>query len=665
MTLTRKTAALLDLPPDAARVRAMAQRDRGGMRKSAWLALAVLLALATWSLHGACAAEPRDNPLAPVDLSSPRATFDAFRTNLEKAYRAWRLRENFEQVRQLGDRILRTLDLHEIGEAFREEAGINAALYLHDTLARIGMPPLDALPDAKAVAEQGLTTWTFPGTEIEIVKVTEGEHAGEFQFSAHSVRQARKFYELVQNLPAPPGFIDAVGARRTSPGLLMPEPLARRVWELPGIAFTRLLDEPLWKWVASIGSILASVIMGLSLWRAGRRWDRRCRRRDRGWPIGVPLAMLLGLGLITALQYWIIDAVQLRDPAVFAIALILTVLRYGVIAWLVAALIASVGDLVVQSFASQSRSLDAALIRLCFRILSIAAALTVILYAAGQLGVSITPIIAGLGVGGLAVALAIRPTLENIVGGFVLFADKPVRVGEFCSFGSMMGTVEEIGLRSTRLRALDRTVITVPNADFSQMQIVNFSRRDMNLFQAKLGLRYETTPDQLRFVAAKIRKLLIQHSKVSPDPARVRFSEFGDSAYILEVFALVRAADWNEFVAIKEDLNFRIAEIILECGTGFAFPSQTLYVARDRGIDVQRGQATEAEVARWREEKRLPFPNFDYAERAEMADTLPFPSPDSPDYLPPRAPSGTPAKNPTARAGRYRRWRRLLGVSSG
>lgn len=162
----------------------------------------------------------------------------------------------------------------------------------------------------------------------------------------------------------------------------------------------------------------------------------------------------------------------------------------------------------------------------------------------------------------------------------VLFADKPVRVGEFCAFGDKMGTVEAIGLRSTRIRSLDRTPITVPNAEFfAAADQDNFTRRDMNLFQCSIGLRYETTADQLRYVAAKIRKLLIQHSKVLPDPARVRLSEFGASAYVLDVFALVQCADWNEFLAVKEDLNLRIIDIVAESGTGFAFPSQTVYLA--------------------------------------------------------------------------------------
>jgi MscS family membrane protein len=256
------------------------------------------------------------------------------------------------------------------------------------------------------------------------------------------------------------------------------------------------------------------------------------------------------------------------------------------------------------------------------------------------------------------VALAIRPTLENIIGGFVLFLDRPVRVGEFCGFGDKTGTVEEIGLRSTRIRGLDRTVITVPNADFVQLQIVNYTRRDMNLFQSSISLRYETTPDQLRYVAVKIRKLLIQHNKVLADPARVRLSAFGDSAFVLEVFAFVRAAGWDEFLAIKEDLNLRIAEIVRESGTGFAFPSRTVYFSRDGGVDGARAEEAEAEVHRWREEKRLPFPEFDFAERAEMTDILPFPPEGSPDFRP--APQTPPPRDTGDTLKHHSSWLKLL-----
>lgn len=153
--------------------------------------------------------------------------------------------------------------------------------------------------------------------------------------------------------------------------------------------------------------------------------------------------------------------------------------------------------------------------------------------------------VAGLGVGGLAIALAVRPTLENIIGGLTLFADQPVRVGDFCAYGDKIGTVEEIGLRSTRIRSLERTIVTIPNAEFSRMQLINYTRRDMMLYKFILDLRYETTPDQLRYVLAKIREMLLGHPKVTPDPARIRFLEFGAYSLNLEVFAYVDSQDWG------------------------------------------------------------------------------------------------------------------------
>lgn len=568
--------------------------------------------------------------LQPVDTSSPRATFQELRDNLEVAYQQWRLRQGSRAPAQAARRAVRTLDLGNIGDALAEEIGLAAALLLYETTSRIDLPPVAEIPDAAMVKAEGLTRWTLPGTEITIAQAPEGDRRGEFLFTRDTVARARQFYEQVEHLPVRRGVLDVVETWRAAPGLDMPDALAARVWDLPGWAFRTILDQPVWKWVAALLALAVTIGFLWVAWRAGRAWDRHASEHG-GWQVGQPLVAIAALaGLERILQ----DAVLFRGAPGGVLAVTIIVARYVVLAWLVAALVAGIGRAVVRASASSATSLDAALIRLCFRVLSIVGALFIVLHAASEFGLSVTPIIAGLGVGGLAVALAIRPTLENMVGGFVLFADKPVRVGEFCSFGDKLGTVEEIGLRSTRIRGLDRTVITVPNADFAQMQIVNFTRRDMNLYQCSVGLRYETTPDQLRYVAAKIRKLLIRHSKVLPDPARVRFTEFGASALVLEIFALVRCADWNEFLAVKEDLNLRIAEIVRESGTGFAFPSWTVYFGRDSGVDVARGELAEAEVQKWRAENRLPFPEFDYAERVEMTDTLAFPPEGSPDHRP-------------------------------
>jgi MscS family membrane protein len=624
----------------------------------AWPALLTLLL----SLLGPAPALTAMRPgsvLQPIDTSSPRATFQEFRDNLENAYRQWRLRQGSMAPLQAARRALRTLDLGHVGDALADEIGLEAALYLYETTSRIDLPPPAGIPDAAMVEAEGLTRWTIPGTEITIARVADGERAGEFLFTRDTVARARQFYELVEHLPVLQGVPDVVETWRAAPGLAMPNALAARIWGLPGWAFYTTGGQPIWKWASALLAVALTIGLVWLAWRAGSAWDRRASENDSGWLVGQPLAALAAIVALAGLEVVLQSVVVFREAPGRAVAAVVIAARYAVLAWLVAALIAAVGRAVVQVSTSSAASLDAALIRLCFRVLSIVGALLVLLHAASEFGLSVTPIIAGLGVGGLAVALAVRPTLENIVGGFVLFADKPVRVGEFCSFGDKLGTVEEIGLRSTRIRGLDRTVITVPNADFAQMQIVNFTRRDMNLYQCSLGLRYETAPGQLRYVAAKIRKLLIRHSKVLPDPARVRFSEFGASALVLEVFAFVRCADWNEFLAVKEDLNLRIAEIVRDSGTAFAFPSRTVYFGRDPGVDVARGEQNEAEVRRWRAENRLPFPDFEFAERAEMADTLAFPPEGSPDYRP-TAPADADGQARDERGERKQGWPALL-----
>jgi len=245
-----------------------------------------------------------------------------------------------------------------------------------------------------------------------------------------------------------------------------------------------------------------------------------------------------------------------------------------------------------------------------------------------NLGFEVTSLLAGLGIGGVAIALASQKTLENLLGGVMVVADQPVRVGDFCKFGDKVGTVEDVGIRSTRIRTLDRTVVSVPNAEFSSLQIENFGVRDRIRLYAMIGLRYETSPDQLRWVINEMRRLLISHPKLSNDPARVRFVSYGAYSLDLEVFAYVLTADWNEFLAVREDIYLRFMDIVEQSGTGFAFPSQTAYLGKDDGLDAEKTKAAESEVAKWRSEKRVPFPAMSESEAAEITDTLKWPPED-------------------------------------
>ncbi len=148
----------------------------------------------------------------------------------------------------------------------------------------------------------------------------------------------------------------------------------------------------------------------------------------------------------------------------------------------------------------QARSVDAHLIRVATRALSLALLFVVALQAAGELGLPLSATLTGFGVGVIAIALAARPTLENFIGSLTLYADRPVRVGDLCRFGERFGWVQDIGLRSTRIRTLERSVATIPNSVFASQEILNFTRRDRFLLWTTFGVRYETTEDQLRLV---------------------------------------------------------------------------------------------------------------------------------------------------------------------
>ncbi len=243
--------------------------------------------------------------------------------------------------------------------------------------------------------------------------------------------------------------------------------------------------------------------------------------------------------------------------------------------------------------------------------------------------VNLTAVLTGLGVGGIAVAFAAQKTLENLFGGIMIASDQPIGVGDFCKAGDYAGTVEDVGLRSTRIRTLDRTVVSVPNGQLAVMSLENFTLRDKIWFHHTLQLRYETASEQLRYILAEIRKLLYAHPKVESASARVRFTGFGKSSLDLEIFAYILETDYASFLPIQEDLLLRMMEIVEASGSGFAFPSQMTYVARDRGLDAAKSQEAMAQVREWRDQGKLPFPDFSPETLAEINNTLDYPPPDS------------------------------------
>jgi MscS family membrane protein len=636
--------------------------------------------------------------LRPVDDSSPRALLDGFLANANAAYdivmqadtamrsqsRSMSIsqaREMEAEARSMIDRAVATLDLSRVPVAMRADVGTETVLMLKEIFDRAPLPALQSIPGPRQVErlrDQGESVrWSFPNTDIVIAELTEGPDAGLFRFSAATVERVVADYARVSDLPYR-GERDETGGQSrfleqyqsaeispdffqyyiTTPGTLIPAAsrVSLLIDRLPPVFSTVYLEQTVWQWLGILIALLMLIAALIVVHQIGRWITTNSPVLSASWLL--ILLPLVSVGVVTLLR----DFVDLSMNATGAVlASIITFCEILVTLFLAQAVF-RVGVAISETIASlpqmKGHEFDANLIRVAARALGLVAAVAVTVNGFKDLGLDVLPLIAGLGVGGLAVALAVRPTLENMIGGLIIYADKPVKVGDFCTFGDRKGTVESIGLRSTRIRALDRSIITVPNSVFVDMEIVNFARCDTLLIANVIGLRYETSMEQLRNVIAKMRLICFAHPKIETDTLRVRFAGFGSSSLDISVRVYALTNEWNEFYAIQEDLFFRFAEAIEAAGSGVAFPSTTVYLGEDAGLDKDRKRRAEEEVAAWREADELPFPFIPETVANAVIDTLDFPPEGSPGASGKRAtprsaePVGEDEEEPPASAPR-------------
>jgi MscS family membrane protein len=362
-----------------------------------------------------------------------------------------------------------------------------------------------------------------------------------------------------------------------------------------------------WKWIGLGAGLLAA---GLLVWlahRASRLGARHHPLLDALVRFALPTAVLL---LAPALGYLALVQLNIIGDVGSDIEIAVTALTYLALAWMAWRLAPVAAEAIIAAPHIPTDSVDAHIIRVAARILGIIAGVLCLAIGADRVGVPVYGIVAGLGVGGLAIALAAQPTIENLIGAMNLFADKPVRVGDFCQYGEAKGVVEAIGIRWTRIRGVDRTLTTIPNATLAKMPIVNFTRRDGVLLNTVIGVRYETTSAQLRQLLVQLEDLLHSHPRVAAETARARFIGFGDSSLNIELLAHVMTSDWVEFTVVREDLMLRVMDVVEQCGAAIPRPSQTLYLGRDRGHGKHWTRDADSPLQKWRSEGSLPSAGF-------------------------------------------------------
>lgn len=564
----------------------------------------------------------------PIRTDSPQQTLRSFirlRGDLEDELGQYFTRK----TRQTEDRIVIALlqlsaliDLSEVAPASRRDVGIDTVAHLLDIFGRGVLPNTLSVPDAEDLEEnEGLNSYLIPNTPFRIVRLTEGDLAGEFLFSAKTVRTAPNFARALRGIPLD-SPLDIESWEQLLPrltGWMIPNWLVSAIPEpLNAVIF----DTPVWKVI----SVMITALVAIPLF--GRWYRFLDARRGRGalrrklvksiWPLTVILAILV-------LQPFFDTQINLTGTFAVFTSSCLTALRYLAAAYFLWLLVQAFFEWIILSPKISDQSLNASMLRLLAQFVAIIGSVIILAFGAQLLGMPVFSILAGLGIGGLAIALAIRPTLENLIGGFILYLDQPVRLGDICELNGKLGRVEKIGIRSTQIRGLDRTLVSIPNALFADMQITNWSSCDEMLIRHTIGLRYETDPDQLRYVLANMRQMLLSHPKITSDTVRVRFTGYGSSSLDIEIRVYAKAHDFDEFFEIREDVMLRVKDIVAESGTSFAFPSLTMYAGQDDGLDSERSEIAKTTVADWRQKGRLPFPGFTRSEAESFRESLDYP----------------------------------------
>ncbi len=341
---------------------------------------------------------------------------------------------------------------------------------------------------------------------------------------------------------------------------------------LPNVSF---LGFELFKWVIvlAVGVVTYAAIFLIALAIRRLLGDPDTPSHQRvfrflRWPVGVWVVIMSMSGVATMLGRGpTADAMQRLSP----VPILVTV-------WLLFGGMNLLRDIYANRLQHQDRGGAAVLLQPASNALKLLIGMGAALVYLNNLGINITTVLAGLGVGGIAVALALQKPMEDIFGAITLYSQQPVRVGDFCRVGTEMGTIEEIGLRTTRLRTLANTLIAIPNARLANEPIDNISARSRILYRPVLRLRYDTTPQQLQHILDGIRELFSSHERVLQDNHRVRFKEIADDALLVEVYANLDTTDWSVYLELAEGLNMRILEIVAQAGTTLSLPARTLHI---------------------------------------------------------------------------------------
>ena len=367
---------------------------------------------------------------------------------------------------------------------------------------------------------------------------------------------------------------------------------------------TRLLGMPLWQWIAIVLFAPVALLLG---WLAAVLLRFCSQRIRRALGLATPTeplrrfgpAAVLGAVIIHYYFVYLIEASILYRQ--YYRNLLLILLAFAIY-WAITRLNYWLSLRMWNQLTNRGMYAERSLVSLTRRVLDVVIFfLIALLVFKNILDWNLTAALAGLGIGGLAIGLGAQKTFENMMGGISILTDRAVLVGDACRIGDQRGIVEDIGLRSTKLRTEERTLVSIPNGTVATAVLENFRLRDKILFRQVVRLRYDLAPDHVRYVIEQLRQVLVRHAKVEEASGRVRLLKLGENAIEVEIYAYILTREYREFLAVQEELILQAMDVLESSGAAVALPTQTTMVTRDSWVDPQKAAAAQKAMEKSRD----------------------------------------------------------------
>lgn len=559
---------------------------------------APILALFIIQLWAIPAKAVEESPLKPIDTSSPRATIQGFLDFMNKGYdqgigivesylsssRLYLSPEDMSIIKgsiHYQESAQRALDVSDLPPAMTRESSRRLAIQLKEVLDRIDLPPVESIPDAPAMEKSEFKRWTLPNSEIRIQRVEKGPRAGEYLFTPETLNRLPEFYARVKNLPYKPGastgWDDFTSYGPAGVALLLHGIVPSR-WLIDAPHYrvrTTFLDQPLWRWfgiVAVLGAGLAVIVL---CFRLSHYWASRATSTGQWADLIRPISLMIVAPLAALI---LSEALRISGSVYQVVTLSLWALFYLALTWMVWVAGGAVAASLIAGEKLLSTSIDSQLIRLVIRLVTVIAAIAILVAGADRIGLPAYSVLAGLGVGGLAVALAAQQTLANLLGSLIIMFEKPFAIGHWIKLKDTEGTVENVGFRSTRIRTFYNSLVTIPSSQLINGTVDNMELREYRQVKAILNLTYDTSVAKIDGFVKGIKQIIETHPDTRKDNIQVFLYEFGPHSLDILVNFFLKVPDREAELTERERI-FREILCLAEAGkVEFAFPTQTLHI---------------------------------------------------------------------------------------